>query len=214
MAAADDRAAAAPQVSTCIVSIGASGGKGIQDVKALLAALPDPLAAVVLVVLHRAPDRISYLRHILSEAGHMPVVIAADGERLEPGTCYIGEPAAHLTLAAHGLAHLIDDPSSFLRNRTIDALFHSVAAHAAPNMIGVVLSGSLDDGSRGLAAIKAAGGITMVLTSAGNPSRGMPENARDYNGPIDTIGTPEQIAQEIGRLVAADVSTSRHEPAP
>jgi hypothetical protein len=53
----------------------------------------------------------------------------------------------------------------------------------------------------------------MVLTSAGNPLRGMPENAWDYNGPIDTIGTPEQIAQEIGRVVAAGVSASRHEPA-
>jgi two-component system, chemotaxis family, protein-glutamate methylesterase/glutaminase len=214
MASADDHAAAAPQLPAYFIAVGASGSRGIEDVKALLGALPDPLAAIVLVVLHRPTDRLSNLRDIFARASVIPIVIAGDGERFEPGTCYIGEPAAHLTLAAHSLAHLIVDPYNVLRNRTIDALFHSLAAHAGRRMIGVVLSGSLDDGSRGLAAIKAAGGTTMVVTSAGRPSRGMPENAREFDGPIDKIGTAEQIAQEIGRLVAAGVSTSRHEPAP
>jgi two-component system chemotaxis response regulator CheB len=64
-------------------------------------------------------------------------------------------------------------------------------------MIGVVLSGSLDDSSRGLAAIQEAGGLTMVLTPSGPPQRGMPENAISYDGPIDLIGTPERIARGI-----------------
>jgi two-component system, chemotaxis family, protein-glutamate methylesterase/glutaminase len=211
--ALDDHAAE-PKVPACFIAIGASGGRGMEDVKALLGALPDPLAAIVLVVLHRPTDRLSHLRAILSRASPMPVVIAEEGERFQTGTCYIGEPAGHLTLIDRSLAHLIDDPGNGLRNRTIDTLFHSLAAHAGRRTIGVVLSGSLDDGSRGLAAIKAAGGITMVLTSAGRSSRGMPENAKDYDAPIDKVGTPEQIAQEIGRLVADGVSTARHEPAP
>lgn len=74
-------------------------------------------------------------------------------------------------------------------------------------MIGVVLSGSLDDGSRGLAAIKAAGGRTMVLTPKRSAGSGMPENAINYDGPIDKIGTPEQIAREIGRLLGAPSKT-------
>jgi two-component system chemotaxis response regulator CheB len=72
---------------------------------------------------------------------------------------------------------LLDDPINRYRNRTIDALFRSVAAHAGSRMVGVVLSGSLDDGSRGLAAIKAAGGTTMVLTPHWSGGKGMPENA-------------------------------------
>ena len=205
------RAAVGPP--TCFVAIGASGREGLDDIKALLAALPDPLAAVVLVVLHRPTDRISHLRAILSRASAMPVVIAGEGERFRPDTCYIGEPAGHLTLIDRSLAHLINDPGNRLRNRTIDALFQSLAARAGRRVIGVVLSGALDDGSRGLAAIKAAGGISMVLTSTGRSRRGMPENARDFDRPIDTIGTPEQIAREIGRLVAAGMSTVA-EPAP
>jgi two-component system, chemotaxis family, protein-glutamate methylesterase/glutaminase len=207
MASANDHAAA-PQDPGYVIAIGASGGQGIEDITALLRALPDPLAAIVLVVLHRPIDRPSHLGAILSRASRMPVVIAEEGEQFQTGTCYIGEPAGHLTLIERSLAHLIDDPANALHNRSVDALFHSLAAHAGRRMIGVVLSGSLDDGSRGLAAIKAAGGITMALTSAGRPSRGMPENAKDYDGPIDKIGTPEQIGQEIGRQVA------RHAPVP
>jgi len=66
-------------------------------------------------------------------------------------------------------------------------------------MIGVVLSGALDDGSRGLAAIHEAGGLTIVLTPGRSPERGMPENAISYDGPIDLIGDPLQIAEGICR---------------
>ena len=203
MAPTSARAPVNPPASAYFIAIGASGGDGLNDIKALLAGLPDPLAAIVLVVLHRPWHRLSHLRDILARASHVPVVIAKDGDRLQVGTCYIGEPAEHLTLAARSRVHLLDDPANSYRNRTIDALFRSVAAHAGSRMIGVVLSGSLDDGSRGLAAIKAAGGRTMVLTPNRSAGSGMPENAIDYDGPIDKIGTPEQIAEEIARLLGA-----------
>jgi chemotaxis response regulator CheB len=203
MTAAGARAPEDPQPSPYFIAIGASGGDGLEDIKALLSGLPDPLAAIVLVVLHRPWDLLSHLRDILARASHLPVVIAADGDRLQLGTCYIGEPAEHLSLAAKSRVNLLDDPTNSYRNRTIDALFRSVAAHAGPRMIGVVLSGSLDDGSRGLAAIKAAGGTSMVLTPNRRGGRGMPENAINYDGPIDKIGTTEKIAEEIGRLLNA-----------
>lgn len=69
-------------------------------------------------------------------------------------------------------------------------------------MIGVVLSGSLDDGSRGLAAIHEAGGLTMVLTPDPKPYRGMPRNAINYDGPVDVIGSPRVIAAAIIEGVA------------
>jgi chemotaxis response regulator CheB len=192
-----------PPASPYFIAIGASGSDGLDDIKALLGGLSHPLAAIVLVVLHRPWDLLSHLRDILARASHLPVVIAADGDQLQLGTCYIGEPAEHLTLTARSRVHLLDDPTNSYRNRTIDALFRSVAAHAGSRMIGVVLSGSLDDGSLGLAAIKAAGGTAMVLTPNRSGGRGMPENAISYNRLIDKIGTPEQIAQEIARLLKA-----------
>jgi two-component system, chemotaxis family, protein-glutamate methylesterase/glutaminase len=130
------------------------------------------------------------------------VEIAETGDRFKPGICYIGEPAGHLTLAARNYAHLIDNPANLYRNRTIDALFSSVAKFDGHNMIGVILSGSSDDGSRGLAEIKKAGVTTMVLTSENPLYKGMPENAAALNAPIDKIGTPKELGEEIGRLIA------------
>jgi two-component system chemotaxis response regulator CheB len=180
-----------------IVAIGASGPDGVKDTKALLGALPSTLSAAVMIVIHRSWDHQSYLRDNLASASALPVVIVADGERLEIGIVYIGEPSQHLTLAINGIGELVNDPSRHYGNRTIDLLFRSVAAHAGPRAIGVILSGTLDDGSRGLAAIHEAGGITMVLTPSSSPKHDMPSNAIDFDGPVDLIGSTTSIAQGI-----------------
>lgn len=187
------------------VAIGASGPDGIADIKELLRALPHPFSAVVMVVLHRAADQISYLRSALASSTAMAVIVAQEGEDLEPGKVYIGEPAQHLTLLAGAAAGLVPGPRHEYRNRTIDLLFASLAAHAGASAVGVVLSGSLDDGSRGLAAIHHAGGVTMVLTPERDGPAGMPESAIDYAGPIDAIGSPTVIARGIASLLAASL---------
>jgi two-component system, chemotaxis family, protein-glutamate methylesterase/glutaminase len=180
-----------------IVAIGASGAEGLDDIRALLGALPATLSAIVMVVLHRPWDRPTQLQAILARVSRLPIVIAAQGERFEVGTVYIGEPSEHLTLAAHSLGALIDDSHRHYGGRTVDLLFKSVAARAGKRMIGVVLSGALDDGSRGLAAVHDAGGLTMVLTPEHSSQPGMPENAINYDGPIDLIGDPWRIAEGI-----------------
>jgi two-component system chemotaxis response regulator CheB len=73
-------------------------------------------------------------------------VIASESKRLDVGKVYIGEPAQHLTLTANTFGKLTDDPARAYGGRTVDLLFNSVAAHAGKRIIGVVLSGSLDDG--------------------------------------------------------------------
>jgi two-component system chemotaxis response regulator CheB len=183
------------------VAIGASGGEGLDDIRDVLHNLQAPLNAVVLVVLHRLWDEQSQLAEVLGRASQMPVKIARDREKFEVGTVYVGEPADHLTLAKNSFGLLIDDPGRQHGNRTIDLLFRSVAAHGGKRMIGVVLSGSLDDGSRGLAAINAAGGLSMVLTPSAPPTKGMPENAIDFDGPIDLAGSPITIAKAICEAV-------------
>ncbi|TXM93230.1 chemotaxis protein CheB [Methylobacterium sp. WL116] len=191
----------ADSVTPWFVAVGASGAAGLTDIKALLQALPPDLPAAVLIVLHRSWDHISHLREVLARDSNLPVVIPAQGERIKPGVVYIGEPADHLTLAARSFGENISDPARRYGNRTVDLLFHSVAVHGGHRIIAVVLSGSLDDGSRGLAAIHAAGGLTMVLTPDHQPIPGMPENAIAYDGPIDVIGSPYDIADAIEKAV-------------
>src|SRR4051794_19698399 len=112
-----------------IVAIGASGGDGLTDIRHLLAALPVTLPAVVLVVLHRPSDHISNLKEVLSRASQMPVLVAQPGDQFRTGYCYVGEPDAHLTLARNSNVRLVEGTSDKHRNRTIDILFSSVAAH-------------------------------------------------------------------------------------
>ncbi len=197
-----------------IVAVGASGGQGLCDIKTLLASLPADLAAIVMVVLHRSWSYPSQLRSILAQVTLLPVVIAAKDERLRIGHIYIGEPSEHLTLVAHSFGDLIQDPYRHYGNRTIDLLFNSVAAHAGSRMIGVILSGALDDGSRGLAAIHSAGGMTMVLTPEGPSSESsMATNAIGYDGPIDLIGSAGTIARSICNRIFENTDHRRQRPA-
>jgi two-component system chemotaxis response regulator CheB len=184
-----------------IVAIGASGGEGLEDICLLLAALPKDLNAIVMVVLHRPWDKSSTLVDVLSKRSRIPVMIASQGDRLVPGMAYIGEPSVHLTLLERSFALLTRDRARVYGNRTIDLLFHSVADCGGAQTIGVVLSGSLDDGSRGLAAIHHAGGSTMVLRPSSDSSHGMPENAIAFDGPVTVIGSGSELASAIIRLI-------------
>ena len=90
----------------------------MDEVKALLAALPADLPAVVLVVLHRPSDGPSYLKEVLSRASQMPVLVAEDDERFRVGYCYID---AHLSLAAKSDLRLVEGADQKHRDRTVDA---------------------------------------------------------------------------------------------
>lgn len=184
------------------VAIGASGGEGLSDIKLILQGLACPVAAIVMVVLHRPSDMLSNLRAILARACDLKIVVAEEAETLSENVCYVGEPDSHLTLVDTYVAHMVPGENHSLRNRTIDTLFASLAGHAGPRTIGVILSAALKDGSQGLAAIHAAGGITMVLDPKGKP-RGMQQNALDYDGPISFIGDHSEIAARINQLLAS-----------
>jgi chemotaxis response regulator CheB len=92
-----------------IVAVGASGGEGLNDLKDLLFGLHASLPAVVMLVLHRPWERPSHLKSVLEQKSALPLIIAADGQRLVPCTAYIGSPAEHLTLAANTFGKLLDD---------------------------------------------------------------------------------------------------------
>ena len=178
-----------------IVAIGASSC-GIEALQSLLAAISD-LDAIVLVVLHRPANRTSFLREILMRELRMPVVIARHGELLHYGVCYIAEPSQHLMVGPGLRADLLPDHRYTTRN--IDQLFISLAQHYGART-SVVLSGQLDDGARGLAAIKKAGGIAIVQSPDEAAYPDMPRNAIKYDGPVDLVAPIPDLASEIIRL--------------
>lgn len=189
------------------VAIGASGSEGLNDIVELLSAWPDNLQAIVMVVLHRSSEKVSFLQEILSRRAALPVVVATEGQALLPDVCYLGKPDQALTLSTEGRAFLIEGSGNRLRNRTVDALFNSIALQAGKRAVGIVLSGALDDGSRGLAAIHAAGGLTMVLDPDHKPI-GMQQNAINFDGPIDFIGNGLAIAAALEDALARIEFTS------
>lgn len=183
-----------------LVVVGASGGEGLGQIRALLSALPSDLDATVLVVLHRPTDRSSHLRSVLARASNLPVRIAIQGQPLHDGVCYIGEPDAHLAMGGPFTA--APTPEHGLRNRSIDLLFSSAAAMAGARVTGVILAGSLSDGSHGLAAIRDAGGAALVQAPRRLQCPGMPRAAVQAVPDAEILADPGEIARRIVELAA------------
>jgi chemotaxis response regulator CheB len=157
------------------------------------------LPAIVLVTLHRPIARESQLVHVLGRASRMPVVLVRDGEKLHPRKCFVGLPSRHLTIGPGLVARLV--PNGFYRGHNIDLLFGSLARHAGPRTVGVLLSGLLKDGTEGLSALKEAGGKALVQSPVEAAYKEMPRNAIEFDGPLDMIAPIHDLAQEICRLV-------------
>jgi two-component system chemotaxis response regulator CheB len=192
-----------PVVIPTVVAVGASGGEGLEGLRALLGALPGDLDAIVLVELHRPCDRPSQLSEVLSRTSRLPVRHARDGESLRPGVCYVGEPNAHLTLAPDHRARLVAAGDHLYRGGTVDLLFRSVAENAGPRAVGVVLPGSLSDGAAGLAEIVARGGRAFVVGVDGAALSGMPRNAAAAVRAARIMRSADQLAKALSVAPAA-----------
>jgi two-component system, chemotaxis family, protein-glutamate methylesterase/glutaminase len=189
-----------------VVVIGASAG-GIAALERIAAALPADFPAPVLIVLHLAPKHRSLLDQILTRAGELPAAAASDGEPLERGRIYVAVPDRHL-MVDDGSIGVTRGPKENHWRPSIDVLFRSAAYAYGARAIGVVLSGSLADGSSGLYAIRRMGGIAVIQDPEDAAYSSMPLNAMrrvdvDYSLP----------AREIGSLLAGLVTQpARPEP--
>jgi two-component system, chemotaxis family, protein-glutamate methylesterase/glutaminase len=198
-----------PRVQPDIVAIGASAG-GLDAIIEILRTLPANLPASVLVVLHRSPFAVSFLPEILGRNAQLEVRLAQEMEALEHGVCFVSPPDRHLTVTPALQFHLL--PDGFYRGHSIDALFNSLARCAGPRTIGVVLSGMLKDGALGLKSIKEGGGVTLVQDPRGAAHPEMPKNAMKFDGPIDCVGSPRELAANVCRRVGC-IPTSGVAPA-
>ncbi|MEO0407029.1 MAG: chemotaxis protein CheB [Cyanobacteria bacterium P01_A01_bin.135] len=182
-----------------VVGVGASAG-GLEAFAGLLSALPSDTGMAFVLVLHLDPDGESQLSQILARHSAMPVQEAEDGMAIAPDQVYVIPPGSTMTLA-EGRLQLRREARSRLHH-AIDIFFCSLAKACRDRAIGVVLSGSNDDGTLGLEAIKAAGGIALAQSGSSAQMRTMP-NTAIATGQVDFTGTPAELAQAL-------VHTSRH----
>jgi two-component system, chemotaxis family, protein-glutamate methylesterase/glutaminase len=143
-----------------IVVVGASAG-GVEALGTLVSELPADLPAAVFVVLHMLPAGGSLLPEILGRASGLPVHAAVHGEPIERGRVYVASPDRHLLIAA-GRVELSDDPAEDGHRPAVNPLFRSAARAYGARVVGIVLSGALDDGAAGLKEIVGKGGAAIV----------------------------------------------------
>ncbi|HEU5442167.1 MAG TPA: chemotaxis protein CheB [Ktedonobacterales bacterium] len=161
-----------------IVVVGASSG-GIEALSLLMSTLPADLPAAVFVVQHVSPQWPSRLPQILSRQGSLPANHPDDGEAFQPGRVYVAPPDHHL-LVEDGRVRVSLGPKENLFRPAVDALFRSAALAHGSRVIGVVLTGALDDGTAGLWAVKHHGGVAVVQDPDEAQHASMPENAMEY----------------------------------
>jgi two-component system chemotaxis response regulator CheB len=161
-----------------IVVIGASAG-GVEALSGLVAGLPADLRAALFIVLHLSPHDESQLPEILSRAGALRAAKAQDGDEIAYGRILIAPPDRHLLLTPERV-RVVCGPQENNFRPAIDPLFRSAALAFGSRVIGVVLTGALDDGVSGLVAIKRMGGLAAVQDPATAVVPSMPHAAMTY----------------------------------
>ena len=183
-----------------IITVGASAG-GIQTLERFVDLLPPDLPAAILIVQHLHPRTPSTLDHILTRTSKLPTAFARDGQPIEHGHIYIAPPDNHL-LVEPGRIRVVRGPRENRHRPAVDPLFRSAAWTYGPRVVGVVLSGTLDDGASGLWASRTCGGVTVVQDPAEALHSEMPTSALmalnvDHCLPLAGIATLlQQLAHE------------------
>ncbi len=186
-----------------IVVVGASAG-GIEALRTLAATLPADLPASLVVVQHIGASAPSILADILARAGPLLAGFARDGEAIERGRIYVAPPDRHL-LVESSVLRLQAGPRQNRHRPAIDPLFRSAARAFGPRVIGVILSGALDDGTEGLRVVKEAGGVALVQDPEEAIFPGMPESAL-ARVRVDRCLPIRELAMLIGKLCLEEVA--------
>lgn len=181
--------------------IGGSAG-ALDPLKQIILDLPVDLPAAVIVVLHLATTSKSALAPILNRLGGMHVVAPKDGDPIRPGYVYVAVPDHHLEVTSETF-RLTRGPKVNGSRPAIDVLFKSAAAAFGERVVGVVLSGGLDDGTAGVIAIHAAGGVGIAQSRDDALIESMPKN-------VIQLANPKHVlrADEIGAMIKKIVGGS------
>jgi two-component system chemotaxis response regulator CheB len=186
-----------------VVAIGVSAD-GITALGTILAALPRDFPAPILIVQHRSPTGSGLLATVLGRRSALPVRDASTGETIRPGTVYLAPSGVHLVVD-DGRVEIEQSSKVQFSRPSIDVLFGAVARIYGPHAIGVLLSGFGRDGVRGIHAIRAAGGRTVVQDPADARYPHMPQAAISADG-IDLVLPLKEIAPALRKLVSGAVA--------
>jgi two-component system, chemotaxis family, protein-glutamate methylesterase/glutaminase len=193
-----------------VIVVGTSAG-GLEALDRLVGALPTDLPASIFIVQHLAPQNSGepLLRRLSRHKAFQPT-LAEDGERFTPGRIYIAPPDNHLLVKKTKM--LVTKGARENRHRpAIDPLFRSAAVAHGAHVIGVVLTGLLDDGTAGLIAIKRCGGMTVVQDPKDAAYSGMPRSALD-NANVDFCVSLAEMGPLLTKLVSQRHGKSRAVP--
>ncbi|MBD2100064.1 chemotaxis protein CheB [Leptolyngbya sp. FACHB-261] len=185
-----------------IIVIGASAG-GVEALIQLVSNLPEDLPASIFIVLHISASGTSVLPKILKRHGSLPARHPVDGQVFERGQIYIAPPDQHL-LVKQGFIHIVRGPKENTYRPSIDPLFRSAARVYGPRVVGVVLSGMLDDGTAGLQTVKLKGGIAIVQDPADALFPSMPRSAIEHVD-VDQVLPLSKIAPALVELARTPV---------
>lgn len=158
-----------------IIVVGASAG-GVEALSQLVANLPKDLPAAIFVVVHIPAHSKSLLPNILSRKGGLPATHAIDNEAIAPGRIYVAPPDHHL-LVKQGYIRLVKGPKENSSRPAVDPLFRTAAKAYGRRVVGVILTGTLDDGTAGLMDVKRLGGVAVVQDPTEAAYSGMPNSA-------------------------------------
>lgn len=189
-----------------IVVIGASAG-GIAALSAIVRRWPRDLPASVFVVIHTAPESPGYIADILTGLGSLSARYATDGEHFAPGVIYLAPADYHLLIEPPRTVRVLRGPRENNARPAIDPLFRSAALGFGRRVIGVVLSGGLDDGTAGLSGIKMCGGTTVIQDPDDAEVSSMPRSA-ERNVSIDHCAPAGALGPLLEELVTAPSSGS------
>ena len=189
-----------------IVVIGASRG-ALAVLRKLVAGLAPDLGASVCIVLHIGRHH-SILPELLSRAGPLKASHPQQGERMERGRIYIAPPDRHMVVR-DGQFRLLDTAAENFARPAADPLFRSAAAEYRKRVVGVVLSGDLDDGAAGLAAIRARGGYAVVQRPDDSEAPSMPRSALAAAG-ADAVASLDDLPQVLHAAVQGAAPREEH----
>ncbi len=181
-----------------IVVIGGSAG-ALGPLIQIAGALPDDFPAALFAVLHTSPDAPGMIPMIVGRSSALAVRHAADGERFEPGCLYVAPPDRHLLLSEDRM-EVMRGPRENRARPAIDPLFRTAARVFGSRVVGVLLSGVLNDGVYGLMAIKRRGGVAIVQDPEHADFPDMPKNAIE-DVDVNHVAPPIEIANLIQELV-------------
>jgi len=181
-----------------IVGIGASAG-GLDALERLFSKMPVDTGASFVVVQHLSPDFKSHMDKLLSRVTDMPLHVINDGETVEPDTIYLIPPKKEMVIS-NGRLLLTDRSQEKILSHPIDQFLRSLAQDAGRKSIGIILSGTGSDGSRGVVDVQENGGLVIVQDPTTCSFDSMPVNARD-TGSVHMVLKPEDIGEALDRYV-------------